>query len=245
MTKEEIKAKFSRLPEAVQDHLYGEVIGELNGIIIDGNDLTDAQKPTLFALIKELLVGAVPLGSVESEVQGRFGLDAAKSRKLALDVLGYRLLPLDGFLGDVSAAIRVLGGDPASYPTDRVVVPTDQQPPVVTVAMTLDSHLKERYHSIAESFFRGVRSEAQTLELLQKSFKTGGLELSEPVAENALAEIIAEAETHKDEEAKAAAEQPPVAVPKQRLDAPTVEDEAEAAIFKEGVLDSKEARRPT
>ena len=81
----------------------------------------------------------------------------------------------------------------------------------------------------------------QVLELLERSFKTGGLELSEVAAETALAEIIAEAKTRKVEEPPAVAEPTPAQKP--RIDAPTFEDEAEAASYQEGVLDSREAEK--
>jgi hypothetical protein len=120
MTPEEIKKRFNQLPEAVLNHLYAEAIGELNGFILEGNGLKHEHVRVIGTLVKELLVGAVALDDTLGQVQQRFALDPTQGRRLALDILGYRLLPLDGFVGDVSDAILRLGGNPDDYPADRV-----------------------------------------------------------------------------------------------------------------------------
>ena len=55
-----------------------------------------------------------------STLMTRLTLDGATAEKLAVDIAGYRLLPLDKWLGDISGYIRSHGGDPAAYPAERV-----------------------------------------------------------------------------------------------------------------------------
>lgn len=251
MTKEELARKLKQLPEPVRDHLYDEVVGELNGIIIDHNDLNAAQRQALFDLIKEIIVGEVKIDFLESEVTKRFGFDKDRTRKLALDITGYRLLPLDKWLGDVSGLVRTFGGDPFAFPTDRVVVQehTEKEAFDELIAepttTTLDVRLKERLRDIAHSFLNGVRTEAQVLEVLKKSVKTGGLELASGAALRVLENIKQEAKTVKPAEPSDPApsnhQLPAVKPPK--LDAPMPEDAAEARAGAESLLASKEARK--
>src|SRR5713101_925688 len=101
MTKEELSRKLKDLPEPVIEHLYGDEIGELNGRVIDRNGLDDAQQGKLYDLIDELVVRAVSIDGIQPEIEKRFGFDKTKAKALALDIAGYRLLPLDKWLGDV------------------------------------------------------------------------------------------------------------------------------------------------
>ena len=169
----EFLKKIKTQPPAVQDYVLGPEISKRNATVLDQYRIPFGQQKAYMAILQSVLVKETPLERLPESLASALGQTVEAVKPVARDVAGLILLPLDGFLGDVSAQIRAWGGDPASYPTDRVVVPTSQQPPVVTVAMTLNSHLKERYQTIAESFFRGVRTEAQVLELLEDTVRKG------------------------------------------------------------------------
>src|SRR5688572_13334036 len=107
-----IQQRMAALPVPVLEHLYSEEVGELNARIIDRNALTEDQETVLFDLLREVFVREIVVERLVDEIKGRFGFDESKARKLALDVAGYRLLPLDRWIGDISGYIRRFGGDP-------------------------------------------------------------------------------------------------------------------------------------
>lgn len=190
-----LQQKLASLPEPVQDYLYSEQAGELNEKIISRNGLSEGQEPLLFALLRELFVRDVPVANLLTEVKSRFNLDDAKGRQLAADIAGFRLLPLDKWLGDVDGLIRTLGGDPKSYPEFRVKIerrtPEEAAKEVVreSVATTADARTQARLKGVIESFLAGVRTEAQTKEVLTRPEKIGGVGLDAATAARVLDEV--------------------------------------------------------
>jgi DNA-binding protein H-NS len=202
MTDEELRRKIDALPEPVVDHLYSEHIGDLNGQIIERNQLTQAQKAVLFALLREVFAKEVPFGSLADEIKKRFAFDDAKAKKLATDIAGYRLLPLDKWIGDVAGYLRRMGANPASYPAERVQVVQRTREEAVDEIVNADDaaasaadRIKTRIREIVSSFLAGVRTEAQTIEILTRSDKVGGAGLTEEAAYRLLAEAKEETRT--------------------------------------------------
>lgn len=181
MTPQDLQQKLAALPEPVQDYLYSARAGELNEKIISRNTIADDQEPRLFALLRELYVKESPLPRLVEEVKSRFVFDDLKAKRLALDIAGFRLLPLDKWLGDIDGYIRSLGGDPSMYPEFRVQIehrtPEGAADDIVKESIGgLDNlRTQERLRDVVESFLSGVRTENQVKDVLTRSEKIGGL----------------------------------------------------------------------
>lgn len=263
MTPAEIlQQKMAALPEPVLDHLYDERIGDLNERIIQGNGLNPGQAPLLYALLRELFVRDVPFGNLVEEVKDRFNFDDAKAKRLAMDIAGYRLLPLDRWIGDVSGYIRRLGGDVSAYPQERVQLVEktrgEAASEVVSAASQAAASLrvKERMRDAVSSYLAGVRTEDQVLEVLTRAEKIGGVGLGPQDAKRVVDEARTEARAviiKEDATIGAPAPSPEPAVSGDAEAAPSAppddfrtirpEDEKEIELVKEVVLPSKGAVR--
>jgi hypothetical protein len=176
-----LQQKLAELPEPVQDYLYSDLAGDLNEKIITRNKLSEGQEPLLFSLLREIFVKLVPLPRLVDEVRDRFNFDDIKAKQLAVDIAGFRLLPLDKWLGDVDGYVRSLGGNPTQYPEFRVQIehrtPEAAAQDVVegSVSGIADPRAQSRLRGVVESFLAGVRTEDQTKEVLTRPEKIGGL----------------------------------------------------------------------
>ena len=231
-----LQRKIDALPEPVLNYLYSERAGELNLQIIERHGVSEAQEQVFFLLLRELFVKELPLERLILELKQRLGLDDAKAKALAVDIAGYRLLPLDKWLGDVGAYLRANGADPKAYPADRVQVAhrtIDEAAEDIAAAAAPESdpRLKTRLGNIVESFLSGVRTESQTLEVLTRPEKVGGAGLNELAAKHVLEEVREETRTvvldHKEPVEEKKAEKKPEAGL-----AFTTEDALEVARFK-------------
>jgi hypothetical protein len=259
MTHEEFLARLGEVPEAVQNHVFGEDIGDLNRSVIDRNALTETQVDAMFDLLNALILKAMPADRLEAEVGARLLVAPDKARKIALDIAGYRLLPLDKYLGDIDGLIRLMGGDPAAYPPNRVRIEerTSEEAAEEVAkasAQSFDYRMRERLKDIADSFFRGVRTEKQVMDVLLKPVKTGGLELAPDAAARIVEELKEEQravhirEQTEKEKATKAAEAAAAAAPEEPPKPPTAdfstirpEDEKEIADLKANIMPAKGA----
>lgn len=253
-----VQQRLRELPGSVQDYLYSDAAGELNDTLITRNGLAEAQEPALFGLLRELFIKEVPLPRLVDEVTARLGLEPEAAKKLALDVAGYRLLPLDKWLGDVDGYLRSLGGDPSAYPEFRV--PIERRTPeaaareVVRESVTdaADLHVQDRLENVVESLLAGARTEEQAREALMRSNKIGGLGFDEATAARVLDEVREEARSviidrnpppePAAPSAAAPAAEAPVAAPapkKQEFATIVPEDEEEIERMRRQVLPAK------
>jgi len=229
-----VQLKLAALPVPVQDYLYSERAGDLNEKIIERNKLTEAQEPALYALLRELYVKEVTLPGLVDEVARRFALDETRAKQLAVDIAGFRLLPLDKFLGDVDGYVRSLGGDTKTYPDYRVQIehrsPEEAAKEIVNESITVvaDPRTQSRLRGVVESFLAGVRTEDQTKDVLTRPEKIGGLGFDPSTASRVLEEMREETRSVIiDREAKPT----PVAAPKPKAQGqePAAKTESEAA----------------
>ena len=246
-----IREKLHGLPMPVQDYLYSEQAGELNEKIIVRNKLSEAQEPALFALLSELFVKEVEFSRLIDEIKSRFAFDDVRAKQLAVDVAGFRLLPLDKWLGDVDGYIRTLGGKPDQYPEFRVQIehrtPEAAAQDIVEGSVTAmaDPRTQSRLQGVVESFIAGVRTEEQTKEVLTRPEKIGGLGFDPQAADRVLEE--AREETRSviiDRGAPAAAAKAPGAVSAAASAAPAEEETPAAHVPVEKKKDDFSTMKP-
>ncbi|HJV33242.1 MAG TPA: hypothetical protein VJ694_04415 [Patescibacteria group bacterium] len=195
-----LRQKLAALPEPVLKYIYSEQAGDLNTQIIDRNDVSDAQRMLLFEILSEIFVKELSLESLAPTLKARLGVDDAKAERLAVDIAGYRLLPLDKWIGDVSGYIRRHGADLDAYPSERIVMvertrdeAADDVINATALASAASARLKGRLQDVIESFLAGVRTEEQAQEVLLKPEKIGGIGLDADVARRLITEAKAEA----------------------------------------------------
>ncbi|MFA5854657.1 MAG: hypothetical protein WC866_06320 [Patescibacteria group bacterium] len=242
-----LQRKIDALPEPVLDYLYSERAGELNLQVIEKHQLTEKQEETYFQILRELFVKDLPLERLIIELKERLELDDTKAKALAIDIAGFRLLPLDKWLADISTFLRALGADPKTFPNLRVAIArrtVDEAAAEIatSVASTPDDHLHNRLENVVESVLAGVRTEAQAADVLTRPEKIGGVGLEPKEAERVLEEIREESRSvildqsvpeveKKEEEAPVAAVSAPVKAKDEGLTL-TPEDAVELAQFK-------------
>lgn len=256
--------KIRSLPEPVQDYLYSEGLLHANGQVIERNNLDFDKQKAFLRLLQRVFAREVPLSDLEKEAATLLAGDGEKAKALARDIAGYCLLPLDRWLGDVSGYIRRLGGDPSSYPPDRVqlIEKTRDEAAAEIVsssggAAEATLRIKERMQDVVTSFLAGIRTEAQALEVLTRSDKIGGVGLDTAAAKRVIDQARDEARAIVIKEepaigAQAPAETsasvaglPPASGGKPKEDFVTIkpEDEEEIERFKEDVLTAKGAEQ--
>lgn len=195
-----LQRKIDALPEPVLDYLYSERAGELNLQILERYGLDEKQEEIYFQILRELFVKDLPLERLILELKERLGFDDAKAKALAIDIAGFRLLPLDKWLADVSAFLRALGADVKAFPPERVAIAHRTVGEAVSeittsVASAPDEHLHSRLENVVASVLAGVRTEAQAADTLTRPEKIGGLGLEPKEAERVLEEIREESRT--------------------------------------------------
>ncbi|HTK60265.1 MAG TPA: hypothetical protein VL283_03625, partial [Candidatus Baltobacteraceae bacterium] len=154
MPSDVLQQKLADLPGPVQDYLYSEQAGDLNEKIISRNKLSEGQEPMLFGLLRELFVKQVPLERLVAEIKDRFNFDETRAKQLAVDIAGFRLLPLDKWLGDVDGYIRSLGGDAAKYPDFRVQI--EHRTPEAAAQDIVEGSVSGVVDPLAQTRLRGV-----------------------------------------------------------------------------------------
>lgn len=189
-----LQRKIDALPEPVLDYLYSERAGELNLKILEKHGLDEKQEEIYFQVLRELFVKDLPLERLMIELKERLGFDDVKAKELAIDIAGFRLLPLDKWLADVSAFLRALGADAKAFPPERVALAHRTVGEAVaeittSVAPAPDERLHSRLENVVASVLAGVRTEAQAADTLTRPEKIGGLGLEPKEAERVLEEI--------------------------------------------------------
>lgn len=235
-----LQRKIDALPEPVLEYLYSERAGELNLQIIERHLLDEKQEEAYFQVLRELFVKDLPLERLLLELKSRLGLDDAKAKGLAIDIAGFRLLPLDKWLADVTAYLRALGADPKAFPEMRVTIARrtfDEAVQEITTSVASESegHPQQRLQNVVESVLAGVRTEAQAVDVLTRPEKIGGVGLDPKVAAHVLEEIREESHAVVLEQNSLKPEKravPPPAKPKDAGLALTPEDALEVAQFK-------------
>lgn len=106
---------FRNLPELMKQILLHEENTEINQEIMDQNGLSIKQNTLMMALIRKVILQEVPPQKVLDVVKKDLGLDDSGAKKLTLDLLGRRFLPMQWYIGNVETEITKLGGDVAKY----------------------------------------------------------------------------------------------------------------------------------
>lgn len=137
----------------------------------------------------QMLAIAIVKGEASLEVMpGLLGesldLDEEKAKKLASDLAGEYLLPLQLYIGDIKQKITQWGGDLSSY--QPVIVEKQRIKPddlIATLAKKIGLELPEpllkRFIYLGRGYLTGERDREATMLLFKRPINIGGLELTD------------------------------------------------------------------
>lgn len=186
------------LPPEVREFLMSDKLGSKRTEIYRAFNLTEAEIDIALNTELESYLGNYPIADFPDVLWSRLPWkdeEAEKARQLAVALLGNVMLPAEAYFGDIEGLIRSLGGDPASFPADRLklgrmsYVEGSRQFANDASLGELDNEARHRAAAIVESYLRGVRKDFETLGALTKTKKVGGAGLTEEQAAKIMANV--------------------------------------------------------
>ncbi|HLD18165.1 MAG TPA: hypothetical protein VJB99_03785 [Patescibacteria group bacterium] len=173
------------LPEEIQDFLWSADVFDVLDRLREKYLFEEKAEAELLGLLEDVTVGRAAWTGLPGLLEERIGIRGEFSTRMAIDLAGYRLLPLSDFLGDVAGQIRVWGGDPAVFRSVQKVEIRAFQPEQMTkeILKDLRVHLTDavsehRLETIFASFVRREKGQEEIAEALCHPVKLGGLALS-------------------------------------------------------------------
>ncbi|HKL23357.1 MAG TPA: hypothetical protein VJ895_01255, partial [Candidatus Nanoarchaeia archaeon] len=197
---------FSDLPAHIQDFLLSQESIGLNKEISQKFAFSDKQRRFYLKTLLRIYLQEIPLEQLKEALEV-LGLGSEKTKKLALEILKKKILPLSDYLKiDVLSYIKDLGGEiPADEMSELVKrksqgkIDADQAMKDIEQSTGLkleDNVLRNRFKNVLISFLRNVRSPLETIIVLKRSPKIGGLGLSSEKADQVM-KILRQKESNK------------------------------------------------
>ena len=225
---------FNSLPEPIRRHLNSNRLAQDIQRIFQSADLTPDERDEVYSIVLKVFFNMVKVEDFPDELWTELAWPASEEdrcRQLAVDLLGYVMLPAQAFLGDVVRLIADFSVNPNDYPQEQVearVMTFDEGAKAITAAvdLRLDDEQRRRLHYIIESRLRDVRDDLETKEMLSRSQKVGGLELDESATEHVM-EVL-KAEVRMTRFVESAGETPAPAAPAPAMPAATAPVETPA-----------------
>ncbi len=106
---------FQKLPDLMKQVLLHDENTEINIAIKEKNNLTNDQRDKMMGIIRKIILQTIEPSALVSTVQRDLGFDESRAKKLALDLLGERFLPMEFHIGSVRPIIEQLGGNVNEY----------------------------------------------------------------------------------------------------------------------------------
>lgn len=106
---------FGKLPDLMKSVIDHEENSEINSAIESKNKLTADQGDAMMGVIRSIILQTIRPDELVSVIQRDVKLDEPQAKKLALDLLGERFLPMEFYLGPVRPLIEQLGGNVNEY----------------------------------------------------------------------------------------------------------------------------------
>lgn len=146
-------------------------------------DLTDA-----------VLEGDLTIDQFPAMLAEAFGVELPRAQKVACDIVGFRLLPLEEYVPGVAAQITSWGGDLSKYPKSRV---GKMKMSAETFASQLDEKLELNFSEVMikrcafllYAYWNAEKTKESTLTFFSRGQTIGGLGLSPELAQKLLVAI--------------------------------------------------------
>lgn len=189
----------------ITDFLIDSSDDGFHDVLIASHGVAEERVREVDDLVFAFLQGKIGLEAMPTLLGKAFGKSESDAKKMAADVVGWRILPMKKFVNGVEAMIKSWGGDPAKYP--QIVLEKEGiQPDSIARAVleekgvTLPDALMKRYEFLAEQFLSGEKDAQWLKEFAARDVNIGGLGISEQ-AGAALAEALQAQKVEAHEEA--------------------------------------------
>ena len=169
---------------AVRDFLLDAKTDEYLEKIATAHNLPEDRTEEFLDLTDAVILGKAKVADMSGMLAKAFALDDAVSKKVAIDLAGYRLLPLEEFLPGIEKQIKAWGGDASAFPSLRVtkeVVTTEStlEDFVESIGLELPEHLMKRFVYLSRGYITKERAKDATATLMKRPMNIGGLGLSD------------------------------------------------------------------
>ncbi len=184
-------SKINTLPTALRQYYNSDDMTAARAKAFDKHNLSDEDEAVCFVTELQVAAQEIPIEEFPDELWNRLDWDESKEKEagqLVADMMGYILLPMSAFVGDVIGVMHEYGMRPESYPNKSIearVITYDKATEEILEAIDirgLNKPDEKRLKHIIESRLRDVRDEMETRRMLTKPHKTGGLELTDAEA---------------------------------------------------------------
>lgn len=160
----------------------GDVYGALLGIA-KKHELPQERVNEFLDLTDAVLDEQIPLAEIPELLREAFGLDDAKARMLAVDIVGIRILPLEAFFPGVTEQITAWGGDVTKFNGARMQkegVTADALAKIVTerAGISFSDLLMKRLAFLLEQRVNGQKTDESLRIFFGRSLTLGGMGLA-------------------------------------------------------------------
>ena len=181
---------FSELPENIQNFLVDAALPEWAKKTVADFGLSQEKIAVLMEIAERVTLDESLLEILPGIILSELEVDWETACKIAVDLVGHRLLPLTSFIEvDMEKQIRDWGGDPVVFKNvPRLEPMKEDAAEMVTRILTemetkLPDHLEQsRLEFILTSMVKGERTAEETKAAFMRPLKVGGLALDEAKA---------------------------------------------------------------
>ncbi|MBU0625749.1 hypothetical protein KKF05_05420 [Patescibacteria group bacterium] len=186
-----LMSKVNKLPSVLRQYFLSNELTQARNLVYDKHGLSNEDESVVFITELQVFLKEIDIRLFPDVLWNRLDWDESRGEDaigLVADILGFLLMPASAFIGDVVGVLNEFGIDTKKYPLREI------KARVISYAEATDDVLKsvdleklsindeKRLRFIIESRLRDVRDDTETLAMLIKSKKVGGLELSETSA---------------------------------------------------------------
>ncbi len=168
--------------------------------VLEEHQLDESAYKKVAPIIDRIVDAPQNMSRLPSEIGKVLNLNQAKAKRLATDLAGFWLLPLEAHLGDVSGLIVKWGGDLSRYPKDTVAKKSINpmqftRETLSTLGVKMEEPaMKNRLEYVLSTLVRGVRTPDDAKRVMVRGKKVGGLEMSKEEADKLVDHFVAKME---------------------------------------------------
>lgn len=168
--------------------------------VLEEHQLDESAYKKVAPIIDRIVDTPQNMNRLPVEIGKALSLDQTKAKRLATDLAGFWLLPLEAYLGDVSGLIVKWGGDLSRYPESKVAKKSiDPMKFTRETLETLGVEMKEpamrnRLEYVLSTLVRGVRTPDDAKRVMARGKKVGGLEMEKEEVEKLVDHFVAKME---------------------------------------------------